>query len=116
MDDIQKNWCGETGQNAFPKLNMLLHSLEFAERFRFLGRTSEAQIESYHYQFKRLYHQQHLNSAHNESQRICRSLADTTLRAVQPLLQQSILRFSLNSQAISRPNPTIAVVSAYNNP
>jgi hypothetical protein len=88
VHDIQKNWCGETGQSAFPKLHMLLHTLEFAERYRFLGRASEAQIESYHYQFKRLYHQQHLNSAHNESQRICRSLADTTLRALQPFLQQ----------------------------
>jgi hypothetical protein len=88
VDDIQKNWCGETGQNAFPKLHMLLHSLEFAERYRFLGRASEAQIESYHYQFKTLFNEQHLNSAHNESLRICRTLADTTLRAVQPMLQQ----------------------------
>jgi hypothetical protein len=84
IDDIQQHWCAETGQDAFPKLHMLRHSLEFAERHRFLGRASEAQIESYHYQFKRLFHQQHLNMAHNEAQRIRRSLADSTLRAVQP--------------------------------
>jgi hypothetical protein len=88
VDDIQQNWSAETGQTAFPKLHMLRHSLEFAERYRFLGRASEAQIESYHRTFKDLFNQQHLNSAHNESQRICRSLADTTLRAVQPFLQQ----------------------------
>lgn len=88
VDDIQQNWSAETHQAAFPKLHMLRHSLEFAERYRFLGRASEAQIESYHHQFKRLYHQQHVNSAHIQSQRICRTLVDTTLRAVQPFLQQ----------------------------
>ena len=85
--DIQQHWCAETSQAAFPKLHMLRHSLEFAERYRFLGRASEAQIESYHYQFKRLYHEQHLNMAHNEPERLRRCLADTTLRAVQPLIQ-----------------------------
>jgi hypothetical protein len=88
VDDIQMNWSAETGQSAFPKLHMLKHSLEFAERYRFLGRASEAQIESYHYQFKTLFNHNHLNSAHNEPQRICRTLVDTTLRAVQPFLQQ----------------------------
>ena len=88
VDDLQQNWRAETHQAAFPKLHMLRHSLEFAERHRFLGRASEAQIESYHYQFKRLFNQQHLNMAHNESERLRRCLADATLRAVQPLLQQ----------------------------
>ena len=67
---------------------MLRHSLEFAERYRFLGRASEAQIESYHYQFKTLFNQNHLNMAHNEPERLRRCLADTTLHAVQPLVQQ----------------------------
>ena len=88
VDDIQQHWCAETSQAAFPKLHMLRHSLEFAERHRFLGRASEAQIESYHYQFKRLFHQQHLNMAHEEAERQRRCLADATLRAVQPILQQ----------------------------
>jgi hypothetical protein len=86
VDDIQQHWCAETSQAAFPKLHMLRHSLEFAERFRFLGRASEAQIEAYHYQFKRLFHQQHLNMAHNEAERLRRCLADSSLRAVQPIL------------------------------
>ena len=88
VDDIQQNWCQETGQNAFPKLHMLRHSLEFAERYHFLGRASEAQIESYHYHFKTLFNQHHLNMSHNEPERLRRCLADTTLLAVQYLLQQ----------------------------
>jgi hypothetical protein len=84
--DIQQHWQEETHSAPFPKLHMLRHSLEFAERHRFLGRASEAQIESYHYQYKTLFHQHHLNMAHNEPERLRRCLADTTLRAVQPFL------------------------------
>ena len=84
VDDIQQHWCAETSQAAFPKLHMLRHSLEFAERHRFLGRASEAQIESYHYQFKTLLYNNHLNMSHNEPERLRRCLADTTLPAVQP--------------------------------
>jgi hypothetical protein len=86
VDDILQHWCAETGQDAFPKLHMLRHSLEFAERHRFLGRASEAQIESYHYKFKRLFHLQHLNMSHNEAERQRRCLADASLRAVQSIL------------------------------
>jgi hypothetical protein len=86
VDDILQHWCAETSQDAFPKLHMLRHSLEFAERHRFLGRASEAQIESYHYRFKRLFHQQHLNKAHDEAERQRRCLADSSLRAVQSIL------------------------------
>ena len=88
VDDIWQNWRAETKQNAFPKLHMLRHSLEFAERHRFLGRASEAQIESCHAQFDALFHKQHRNMSSNTSQRLRRSLADATLRAVQPILQQ----------------------------
>ena len=86
VNDIQQHWRSETGQDAFPKLHMLRHSLEFAERHRFLGRASEAQIESYHYKFKRLFHQTHLNMSHNEAERQRRCLADSSLRAVQPIV------------------------------
>ena len=64
------------------------NSTEFAERHRFLGRASEAQIESFHYEFKRLYHQQHLNLAPNGAERLRSCLADVALRAVQPFLEQ----------------------------
>jgi len=61
VKDIQDNWSSETGQAAFPKLHMLRHSLEFAERYRFLGRASESQIESFHATFNALFHKQHRN-------------------------------------------------------
>ena len=73
----------------------------FAERHRFLGRASEAQIESYHYQFKRLFHLHHLNMAHDEPERLRRCLADTTLRAVQPVLPPASL-------PLIAPQPAIA--------
>jgi hypothetical protein len=88
VDDIWQNWKAETQQDAFPKLHMLRHSLQFAERWRFLGRASEAQIESFHYEFKRLYHEHHLNLAHNEAERLRSCLADVALRAAQPFLLQ----------------------------
>ena len=88
VDDIQQQWYQETGGDPFPQLHMLLHSLEFTERHRFLGRASEAQIESYHRTFNELFNQHHLNTAHNDPQRQRRTLADTTLRAMQPILQQ----------------------------
>lgn len=86
VDDVQLAWQSETGQNPFPKLHMLRHTLEFAERHRMLGRVSEAQIESFHAKFGQLFHHNHRNMASDTSERIRRSLADTTLRAVQPLL------------------------------
>ena len=88
VTDIHQNWCGETGQKAFPKLHMLLHSLEFVERWRLLGRVSEAQIESSHATFNALFHKQHCNQSSNIAERLRRSLADASLRAVQPFLQQ----------------------------
>jgi hypothetical protein len=87
VQDIQQNWSAETHQAAFPKLHMLRHSLEFAERYRFLGRASEAQIESYHYEFKMLFNHNHRNMSHNKPERLRRCLVDTTLRAVQPIVQ-----------------------------
>ena len=88
VDDIQRNWRAETGQEPFPKLHMLKHSIEFAERHRFLGRASEAQIESFHATFNTLFHDHHLNMSSNTPERVRRSLADTTLHAIQPQLQR----------------------------
>jgi hypothetical protein len=87
VDDIWQHWVAETGIAAFPKLHMLRHSLEFAERHRFLGRASEAQIESFHAQFNTFFHDHHLNQGGNTAERLRRSLADAALRAVQPYLR-----------------------------
>ena len=88
VSDIHSNWRAETSQKPFPKLHMLHHSVEFAERHRFLGRISESQIESFHATFNSLFHKQHRNMSSNTSERLRRSLADASLRAVQPFLQQ----------------------------
>ena len=82
------HWQRETHIKPFPKLHMLTHTVEFAQRHRFLGRMSEAQIESFHAQFNALFHKHHHNQSNNTSERLRRSLADATLRAIQPTLQQ----------------------------
>ena len=88
VDDIQRHWQAEACSKPFPKLHMLRHSVDFAERYRFLGRASEAQIESCHATLNALFHRQHRNQSGNVSERLRRSLADAALRAVQPFLQQ----------------------------
>ena len=88
VDDIQQHWQSEAHSKPFPKLHMLRHSLEFAERYRFLGRASEAQIESFHASFNALFHRQHRNQSSNTAERLRRCLADAALRAVQPFIQQ----------------------------
>jgi hypothetical protein len=88
VDDIQQHWQVEAHSKPFPKLHMLHHSVDFAERHRFLGRASEAQIESYHASFNALFHKQHRNQSGNVSDRLRRSLADATLRAVQPFVME----------------------------
>jgi hypothetical protein len=88
VDDIQLHWTAEARSKPFPKLHMLRHSLEFAERHRFLGRASEAQIESFHAYFNSLFHNHHLNMAGNTAERLRRSLADAALHAVQPFAHQ----------------------------
>jgi hypothetical protein len=84
--DIHSNWQSETKQKPFPKLHMLEHSLEFAEQHRFLGRASEAQIESFHSSYITLFNNHHFNQSHNTPERLRRCLADATLRVVQPAI------------------------------
>ena len=88
VSDIQQHWQSEAHSKPFPKLHMLHHSIEFAERYRFLGRASEAQIESSHAQFNSLFHKQHRNQSGDTAERLRRSLADAALRAVQPFIEQ----------------------------
>jgi hypothetical protein len=88
VDDIQQHWQSEAHSKPFPKLHMLHHTIEFAERYRFLGRISESQIESFHATFNSLFHKQHRNQSSNTGERLRRSLADASLRAVQPMIDQ----------------------------
>lgn len=79
VDDIQSNWIDLVGQRPFPQLHMLSHAITFAERYRFLGAVSEAQIESFHYKFNDIYHNHHLNKTREPGERLRRSLADAVL-------------------------------------
>jgi len=89
VNDIHQHWRAETSIAAFPKLHMLHHSVDFAERHRFLGRASEAQIESFHPSFNALFHKQHRNQSSNTAERLRRCLADSSLCAVQPIVLPS---------------------------
>ena len=93
--DIHAHWVTETGIAPFPKLHMLHHTVDFAERYRFLGRASEAQIESYHAAFNQLFHYNHRNMASNTPERMKRSLARTTTRT----LRSSLLRRTASAPA-----------------
>jgi hypothetical protein len=90
VTDIQKNWRAKTNSGAFPQLHMLRHALDFAERWRFLGRASEAQIESFHAKFNDLVHNHHHGMARDPPEQLRRSLADTALQAVQPTVLNPI--------------------------
>jgi hypothetical protein len=64
---------------------MLHHAaVQFARKFKFLGRVSESRIESFHYTFKLLFNHQHRNSTLNPPERLRRSLADAVLKAIKP--------------------------------
>ena len=88
VNEIQTRWPQFTNTPAFPKLHMLQHTHEFASEHGFLGRASEAQVESFHQTWNYLYQKQHRNMSHNTPERIRRCLADSVLIAVQPLLRE----------------------------
>ena len=97
LGDKQTSATAVAKSVSFPKLHMLRHAVDFAERHRFLGRASEAQIESFHAQFNALFHRQHRNQSGNTGERLRRSLADATLRAVQPCLSRPTSAASTSS-------------------
>jgi hypothetical protein len=85
VDDIQGMWKKVTGTKPFPKLHMLRHCLEFAERHHYLGKFSEAYMESYHGKYN-VACDRHMNQGKNAHERMRRALADILLKAIQPSL------------------------------
>ena len=85
--DIWGQWENKTGIKPFPKLHMLYHAWEFAKNFGWLEQVSEKKIESYHYIFANKENNHHMNQARHNPERQRRSLADTTLIAIQPLVR-----------------------------
>jgi hypothetical protein len=62
-------------------MHMLLHAAEFAKKHRFLGRVSEAPIESIHASMNALYNINHRNMSTHPDVRITRSLSDQVYRS-----------------------------------
>ena len=82
LDEMYGKWKKVTGDHVFPKLHMLRHAVEFAERYHILGAASESQIESFHFHFNSLYHTQHRNMSHKPFERMRRCLADAVVSLV----------------------------------
>ena len=85
VDEIQQGCKEFINKNPFPKLHMLTHTVEFAERNHFLGKFSEAQIESHHATYNITY-EGHKNQSQDTPLRMRRTHADLTLTAIQPVL------------------------------
>jgi hypothetical protein len=83
FNEIHQCWEAATQIPPFPKIHMLRHASEFAQNHFFLGLVSEAQIESTHAKINALFNHNHRNQSDNTAERLRRSLADATLRAVQ---------------------------------
>ena len=83
VHDIQSRWKKVTGIDVFPKIHMLTHTYEFAQRFKCLGRVGETYIESSHVMFNKYYNELHINMKNNKKERLRRSLAETTVRAMR---------------------------------
>ena len=96
VDDIKQHWVPETQIDPFPKLHMMLHTVDFAERYRFLGRASEAPIEAFHPIFNDLFHKQHRNMSSNTGERMRRCLANTSTRAMRPMLKRKAAEADLD--------------------
>ena len=84
LNDIYARWQKVTGIRPFPKLHMLRHAVEFAERHHMLGVVSEAQIESFHFRLNDLYNRHHRNMSQQPLERMRRCLADVAAAAVSP--------------------------------
>jgi hypothetical protein len=83
-DSMWKNWTKITGDAPTPKLHMLQHCVEFATRHHFLGRYSEAQLESCHADANRAYEQVHQNKINDPQVRVKRTLVTLITKQVIP--------------------------------
>ena len=79
VEDIHQNWSAMTGRRPTPKVHMLKHIVEFARRWRAVGRFSEAELEAAHAKFNREWSVAHRNSSRKPLQRLQRSLVSCIL-------------------------------------
>ncbi len=85
--EMWDSWKSVTGgDGAFPKLHMVMHCAQFAKKHSFLGKFSEAQLESCHSKFSRDLNNIHVNTNPHKSEQFRRVLADAALKAIAPVL------------------------------
>ena len=85
--EIHACWQFATNDTIFPKLHMLHHTHEFAQRWRILGLAAESQIESSHARIGTSSNTNHYNKCHDTPERLRRCHADFLLQEVAPLVQ-----------------------------
>lgn len=76
VQEMQRNWSATTGCPPTPKLHMLSHAVDFAQKHNHLGLHSESQIESYHATFNYSFRHTHRNKGRHTDERLRRCLAD----------------------------------------
>ena len=84
QQDLWERWERVTLRPPTPKVHMLVHTVEFARRFKVLGLLSEAQMEACHAPFNKAYNHTHRNSVHDEAERLRRSHVEILLTKLSP--------------------------------
>jgi hypothetical protein len=104
VKNIQQGWEDTCNDGQWPKLHMLTHAAEFAEKHKMLGRLSEAPMESAHAQFNQLFHFNHRNKLRDKPEQFRRCLANVATGAVQPVVLKEITS-ATNNKTVSHSMP-----------
>jgi hypothetical protein len=86
--ELIDNWESVTSTSLTPKCHMLLHVTSFVKQHHHLAKYGESQMESYHARFRYTEQHNHINQGRDTAERLRRTLADKSLLAVAPFLQQ----------------------------
>lgn len=74
VKEIQSQWTDIVGRAPVPKLHILTHCVEFAQRHNHLGRYSESRLESSHYTVNNLRQNHFANLSSNEKEKLRKCL------------------------------------------
>jgi hypothetical protein len=99
VKNIQEGWEDTANDGQWPKLHMLTHAVEFAEKHHILGRLSEAPMESAHAQFNQLFHFNHRNMLRDRPEQFRRCMANVATSAVQPVALREITKATNNNSS-----------------
>lgn len=89
--DIHTHWKTLTGVHVIPKVHMLHHIRAFVENYRYLGKYSEAAIESCHANLGPKIHIEGRNLGSDTNERFRRAQARVVLHQLQPVLGQNFI-------------------------